>query len=133
MYNTWNTDPVQTTPIATGLTVGDYTGFVTDANGCQDSISGTVSLFIGVAGREHESTLLIYPNPTSGILHINFNNEHNEVSEIQLFNTLGKRVLRLTSITKSLLLDMSEYEAGVYFLKVSNQESVFVRKVILSN
>ena len=39
----WSTTPPQTTATATGLPAGTYTAVVTDANGCQDSISATVT------------------------------------------------------------------------------------------
>lgn len=34
----WNTDPPQTGPVATGLTSGNYIATVTDANGCSDTL-----------------------------------------------------------------------------------------------
>ena len=38
----WNTSPIQTTAMATGLTAGTYTVTVTDANGCTATGSATV-------------------------------------------------------------------------------------------
>jgi hypothetical protein len=38
----WDTDPVKTTQIATGLAAGDYTVDVTDANGCTANDMGTL-------------------------------------------------------------------------------------------
>ncbi|MCC7301815.1 MAG: PKD domain-containing protein [Bacteroidia bacterium] len=39
----WSTNPVQTTQTATGLTPGNYTVTVTDANGCSDTAIITIS------------------------------------------------------------------------------------------
>lgn len=39
----WNTSPVQTTPIATGLNAGTYTVTVTDANACIGTSTATVA------------------------------------------------------------------------------------------
>ncbi len=39
----WNTSPVQTCDTATGLTAGYYTITITDNNGCNSSVSATVS------------------------------------------------------------------------------------------
>ncbi|MBL4658632.1 MAG: SprB repeat-containing protein, partial [Flavobacteriales bacterium] len=50
----WNSVPVQTTLIATGLTAGAYSILVTDANGCQAAIGVTLSeppqLIAGASG-----------------------------------------------------------------------------------
>ncbi len=39
----WNTTPVQTTQMATGLSAGDYTVIITDTNGCSESESITIN------------------------------------------------------------------------------------------
>ena len=39
----WNTSPVQTGQVATGLTAGTYTGTIVDANGCTDAVSVTIT------------------------------------------------------------------------------------------
>jgi gliding motility-associated-like protein len=39
----WNTTPVQSTPIASNLYVGTYTATVTDAHGCQDTAVVTIT------------------------------------------------------------------------------------------
>jgi gliding motility-associated-like protein len=46
----WNTNPVQTTDTATGLTPGVYTVTLTDANGCTHTDSVTVANAPGVIG-----------------------------------------------------------------------------------
>ncbi len=43
-YYTWYTSPIQTTPVATGLTQGTYGICVTDLNGCSACDSATVSV-----------------------------------------------------------------------------------------
>ena len=39
----WNTSPIQTTAIATGLCPGDYTLLATDADNCRDSLTVTIT------------------------------------------------------------------------------------------
>ena len=39
----WNTFPVQTTPTATGLSAGTYDVTVTDVNGCDTTVSITLT------------------------------------------------------------------------------------------
>ncbi|WP_298734554.1 PKD domain-containing protein [uncultured Chitinophaga sp.] len=42
LFYSWNTLPVQTQPVATNLSGGNYTCTITDANGCSTTYQGTV-------------------------------------------------------------------------------------------
>ena len=126
----WNTSPVQTTANATGLAAGTYMGFVTDENGCQDSVTATIALVIGIADTPTNSTLNIYPNPTTGMLHIEFNDASDGAVEIELFNIVGERVLSESSKSNDLLVDLSRFNTGVYFLKAITSEGVLTHKIL---
>jgi gliding motility-associated-like protein len=55
---TWNTTPVQTGPVATGLSPGTYTCVITDAAGCTSTYTGTVPL-------NNNATINATANPVS--------------------------------------------------------------------
>lgn len=68
----------------------------------------------------------IYPNPTSGIIHVKSNIEGLNYS---LVNIQGQ-VLDLGNVTKN-ALDFSNHAKGIYFLELSNQSNSFVKKIVI--
>lgn len=64
---------------------------------------------------------LLYPNPSSGIVHIEMPTQGNWKAEI--FDLNGKRLQSLGFLGNALTWDLSELASGTYFLKVSEQES----------
>lgn len=70
------------------------------------------------------SNLSIFPNPTSSIINLEFNNIENV--DFQLFNLTGQSVLNGIVNSNSTQIDVSHLPEGVYFLKVGN----VVKKVL---
>jgi hypothetical protein len=71
----------------------------------------------------------IYPNPTSGILNINFND--NNMRTIAITDLTGKIISVTKTENADHKLNMSDLTPGVYFVKISSSEnSTIVYKVI---
>jgi hypothetical protein len=126
----WNTSPVQTTANATGLAAGTYTGLVSDENGCQDSVTATIELVIGIADTPTNLTLNIYPNPTTGIIKIEINAKVDGEVEIAVHNIVGEELLRKLSTSNNLSLDISKFSRGVYILQMTTPKGVFTHKIL---
>jgi hypothetical protein len=72
--------------------------------------------------------LSIYPNPvTSGKVYIS--TTRNKEKEIQIYNVLGKPVQRTKIRGKE--LDVSTLSAGIYILKIKEQEASATRKLVV--
>lgn len=67
----------------------------------------------------------IYPNPTSDIINIKTNMQ---LTKVELFDILGKRVLD-TKATKQ--LNIEQFKAGVYFLKMHAGTTTLTKKIII--
>ncbi len=67
----------------------------------------------------------IYPNPTSDYVMI----ESEEVDHVQLFDICG-RELFATEVRGTLAIDMTEYEAGIYFVRLHSNGATSVQKVV---
>ncbi|WP_296346955.1 aryl-sulfate sulfotransferase [Winogradskyella sp.] len=70
-----------------------------------------------------EDNTTFTPNPTKGILNINTSNN---ISKIEVYNALGNKLIETT--TK--FIDLSDYEDGMYFLKVFSNDKVLSKKII---
>ncbi|MBL6874051.1 MAG: T9SS type A sorting domain-containing protein [Flavobacteriales bacterium] len=128
----WNTG--ETTQSILPDSSGTYYCIVTDANGCQDWSNQYVYTSTSISELS-SNKMLVYPNPTQGILNIEFNNFDNRYTSLTIVNILGDEVykekLDNTSIKYSNQLDLSEYSNGIYFVKFSSIEKVITKKLIL--
>ena len=72
--------------------------------------------------------LAIFPNPVSqGKLYIT--TKQNLTKEIEIFNVLGKRIFSTTLFGKE--LNVSKLHAGVYILKISENNISTTRKLVI--
>jgi hypothetical protein len=78
---------------------------------------------------EYQSNNLhIYPNPTTGDLFISSNIKINNIS---VYNIIGKEVIS-DAKTNNNLLDISQLSNGVYFIKISVNNTTVTKKIVLS-
>jgi len=74
--------------------------------------------------------LKIYPNPSKGILNINFSRTYNTI-EIEFLSILGKSVKRVkVNNLNSYKVDISNFESGMYFIRVKADNYTSVEKVL---
>jgi len=77
------------------------------------------------------ASVSIYPNPTSGKIHISIEN-YNRNIDIAVYSALGKLVIEKTDVdSEGLSLDLSDYERGVYFIKVTTDSNSIVKRVVI--
>ncbi len=80
------------------------------------------NLTIGSAGAINEITFnefMLYPNPTSGIIHFD-NNSVNTFNQLSITNTVGQEIYRLglDFTSNKLELDLSHFENGIYYINL---------------
>ena len=74
--------------------------------------------------------LSIYPNPVNqGRLNISITTRLNDIKEIEIFNVLGKRIYSETLFGKE--LNIAKLNAGVYILKVTENNISATRKLVI--
>ena len=82
-----------------------------------------------------KNNILVYPNPSNGIIHINFKNTL--VNKIQVFDVLGRTVyqelLDTSSFESAKTLDLSNNTKGIYILKFYSDKGTSSHKVLIGN
>jgi len=92
----------------------------TQQSGAQSAIQNSTSTNI--------EGLIVYPNPVShGKLYITTKN--NLTKEVEIFNVLGERIYTATLFGKE--LNISKLHAGVYILKISENNMSATRKLVI--
>ena len=89
-----------------------------------------VGINVGIVETHCNASLQIYPNPTTGELTIN--NEQLTINNIEIFDIYGKKhhISYLTSHISNHQINISHLPAGIYFLKITTENGVFVEKVV---
>jgi hypothetical protein len=129
----WSSSPTGFTsssqnPSATPTTTTTYTVTITNTGlGCSSSASITINVTVGVDNNADGNKLTIYPNPTTGIVNIN-ENYTNEDYQVYLCNSFGE-VVMMENNAKT--IDLSDFPAGIYYLKIRGEKVDFIKKIIL--
>jgi len=80
--------------------------------------------------------MIIYPNPSSGELFLEFKNQKGERAELSIYNIYGKRLdtrtLDLNSPKYRLDLAQEGLASGAYFISIQTESAVIVRTVVFS-
>ena len=86
---------------------------------------------VGVQENGLNNGLSIYPNPTSGIVNLEFN--ENTTATVDVFNVLGERVMTSTFNTNGVrTIDLGALNNGVYYMNVTAGSLTATRKITLS-
>ena len=83
--------------------------------------------FVGVEEMEKEN-ITVYPNPATNKFTVNL--AGSEKANIELFNLVGQRVYNGTATEKA-EINVANYRAGIYMLKVSQNGKVYTSKVVV--
>jgi hypothetical protein len=112
-------------------TTGDYSVQVTDTNGCNNSDTIHVDCTVGVTALTAIQNVSVYPNPSSGIINVQFGQAMKTVT-VRLLNAEGQIVTedRFSGITQR-MYDLSASPKGIYLLQVISDEGVSVHRVIV--
>ncbi len=94
---------------------------------CDSEFTETVSIInVGINTITHEN-VEVYPNPTNGIVNIEYANE----AKINVYNLLGELVLSNIDVNGFTEVDMSELTNGTYIIKISTDDNVITTKINL--
>ena len=74
------------------------------------------------------NSITISPNPTNGSVIITLpSNDHGKLS---VYNSQGKLIFENSFLTNGDLVNISEYEAGLYIFKLSVNNQLFTNRII---
>ncbi len=95
-----------------------YVGFKATCNDCSN---------VNVEDVEKE-IITVYPNPSTNNITVTLAGD--EAATIQMFNLVGQQVYNETA-SNSTTINVSNFKAGVYMLKISQNGKVYTSKVVV--
>ncbi len=96
---------------------------------------GSYSITVGTEEKKAFDNLSVYPNPTEGLININFSLSETQNVKIELVSVKGETVLNESignlkgSFTRQ--LDLSAFSKGVYMLRLTSDKGITNRKIIV--
>ncbi len=79
-----------------------------------------------------EEVFTVYPNPSSGIVFVQFKEKVKDSVKLQVYDSTGREYdLEIQNNKEMFQIDLSGYATGLYLLKVSTGEVVEVRRLII--
>jgi hypothetical protein len=118
------------------LPVGEYEYYVRAYynEGCVSDSSNRVTerVELGVKGVKELEGVRLFPNPTTGKLHIS--HISNLISQIEIYDVYGRKQEgakgRKDESANEVVIDISRLSAGIYFVRVMTENGVVTKKVV---
>ena len=143
--NSWNWDFGNgSSAIAANTTSVIYTSMGTftvslmvENNSCADTFYSTVVVndtYIGTGEESSRGKLQVYPNPNVGMFTVSVPSDLAAKATLQIFHVDGRLVysneIRNTSGEFKKVVDLSEQSKGIYYIRLTDANRVYVEKVI---
>jgi PKD repeat protein len=122
-------------PVHAFASNGDYSVVLTAINGnCTDTTVLTVAITVSVEEMIGFGNINVYPNPASESITVSFDNQLGNSIEISLIDAFGRTVVSETVQSlglNELGLNLSSISNGMYTLKLTSNNNIVSRKVIV--
>lgn len=118
----------------------DYFWRVRAVNGLDTSAWSSVWSFttippVGIDEQGLGERLAVYPNPAEYTLYLQLLNKQKTSLEFRIYDLVGKTVLKqniqLDSGNRTVPIDVSSLQEGIYLIRMSDMENVFTKKLVI--
>ncbi len=85
--------------------------------------------------RTEDKPLVVFPNPSTGLVHLTINGQEGKKLELQILNVIGSVVYRetLTELNAHFTrtLDLSRFVNGLYYVKLEGEGVTQISKLVI--
>ena len=67
--------------------------------------------------------MTIYPNPARDKISVTFENDKNQIVQLNLINNNGVKIDKFITINNYLDIDLSKYPSGIYYLSFDSSDN----------
>lgn len=85
---------------------------------------------VGLQENRTENNISIHPNPANSLL--NIDNNSTSIILFSLFNNLGSKLTEIQVKDKA-TINLIDYPAGIYFIKLTTDKSIVTKKIIIDH
>jgi minor extracellular serine protease Vpr len=114
---------------------GNYHVVVTNANNCSAQSNTLAFTTVGIADLERVGVTSVYPNPTNGLLNIQFSDNQQDV-QLEIYDVSGrvhiqKRVMTISQNSVE-TLNLVNLTTGVYTLRILTNENQATFRIVVT-
>ena len=102
---------------------GDYIQVFESENGCDSTVTLHLTITQGIEDGNIISSVVIYPNPTTGVTSISCDN----VIRTDVYNNIGQLI---STFTNTSIIDLTKFPSGQYIFRIVLPNSIVIRKII---
>ncbi|UCH14180.1 MAG: T9SS type A sorting domain-containing protein [Bacteroidales bacterium] len=119
----------ETSQTFTGTEIGNYAVIITE-NGCTDTSACYYISMEGIDENSLDNVLSVYPNPTTGTITIDLGRTYHNIM-VDVINLQSLSILKqvFDYEHKSIELDLSEFESGIYIIKLITEDKTTLLRV----
>ena len=130
-YNLYNPTPVHPNLVYKFFFLNSHNGYAASMHSILKTTNGGGS--VGIYEKNEPSLIKLFPNPSSGEFTVSKFELAHGLWDIQLFNNLGQEIMQFSNIIANEIdINLSNYPAGVYFVKSNFANKFSVSKIIIS-
>ena len=119
----WSDAFASTSSTVYSLTPGCYSVTITDMLACQTTQTVCVGFATGLQSLTKTTGISIFPNPTNGLVTVEVSTALVNAT-FEVYDALGKLVVKESLIKNNSAVDISKLQEGVYLFKLLNDKSV---------
>lgn len=112
---------------------GLYTVVVTNSYGCSSTSAG-LNYVTGINSIEDKTALTIFPNPSNGVVNINFTGRSENIN-LEVINNIGQLVHteKINGCPNGCnnSIEMSSFKKGIYLFRITGDGNIHTKKVLL--
>lgn len=105
-------------------------------NGCFNTAQATVSPCATATDPDivsDEEGIILYPNPATNSLHIKMKNNNGQPINIVFYNSLGELIYKSSTQLNSIVIDLSGFPTGIYFIEVISTDGFTGKSRLMIN
>jgi len=111
---------------------GNYFLITSDKNGCKSKNSNNIQ--VTITGSKIENSLnSIFPNPSTGLIMLNFDKDFGQEIELKIYNFFGKEVFFKPNVINQEIVNLEHLPIGSYLIQLRSFEKIDTIKYIKIN
>jgi len=123
-------------PAVSPFTLCAYTKLTTDQDTTNDKLCKSINSVVGINENSlSDANIKLSPNPAHDKLNINCNNIMKGKTKFSIYDLEGKNLyneeINITTISYIKVINVNQFKAGIYFLKIENEYGNFNKKFII--